>query len=228
MEVCSMINLVWHMGLGDAIACAAIAVKLSLKDEVTVPCWTKNEVSVKSLFVSHPNIKVLPMDNDCWIQDKSAIRSRPNPKTVLLGVYNREDRQKPEEDFVQWFYRQAGMDISEKEKYCPIKEASFHIKQESAGLRNYISLYHQDDERRFYIGHGFINCENEWPVTRVEGVSILSYRELIETADYIHCIDSSFIHLVEAIKTNAVRVYHKYARPNSTDFKYLKGWEVIE
>lgn len=220
-----MINLVWHMGLGDAIACAAIAVKLSLKDEVTVPCWTKNEVSVKSLFVNNPNVKVLVMDNDCWIQDKSAIRSRPNPKTVLLGVYNREDRQEPEEDFVQWFYRQAGMDISEKEKYCPIKEAAKRVEQVNFPQGEY-AFAHSDTERGFLISRN-INPEQK-AIPRNIGGSVLKYSDSILNATEIHCIDSSFLHLAETLNVTGKKFYHKYARPNSTDFKYLKGWEVIQ
>lgn len=223
-----MIFVAWHLGLGDAIACAAIVAKLAQSgEEVTIPCYVRNEVSVKSFFANYPNVKIdLVHDNTnkYYSFDKSVT-------SILLGHYNLDIPQLPDEDFVQWFYRQAGMDISEKEEYCPIKEAVAHTSQCARFDFDNLNIFfcHEDRERDFKINKDLIKTERLFEVSAVpkEG-SILTYANSLIKAPQVHCIDSSFLHLAEALNVKGKKFYHKYARPNSTDFKYLKGWEVIE
>jgi hypothetical protein len=218
-----MIYLAWHLGLGDAIACAAIAAKLSESDWVTVPCWKHNEVSIKSLFVNHPKVSVIVIDNDNILKNGSVIDCHFN--VLRLGYYNESISQNIDEDFVQWFYRQAGMDISEKEMYCPIKKAMEKSNDTSHPQGEY-AFVHSDPERGFVINRN-IKPEQK-AIPRNIGGSILKYGNALVNAKEVHCIDSSFIHLAESLSVTGKKFYHKYARPNSTDFKYLKGWEAIQ
>ena len=215
-----MIFVAWHLGLGDAIACAAIVAKLAeSNEEVIVPCFDHNEVSVKSFFVNIPNVTVLPE------KDKGKLIGSYN--MLKLGFYNNEIPKLQEEDFVEWFYRQSGVDISEKETYCPIIKACESVKQiVPIGAREIECFVHDDVSRGFEIdmkkvkeGHYFK------PVNHSK--SILQYSKSIIDTKEVHCIDSSFLHLAEALKVPGKKVYHKYARPESTDYNYLKGWEVL-
>lgn len=224
-----MIFVAWHLGLGDAIACAAIVAKIAQSgEEVTIPCYVRNEVSVKSFFANYPNVKIdLVHDNTnkYYSFDKSVT-------SILLGHYNLDIPQLPDEDFVQWFYRQAGMDISEKEKYCPIKEASKSFPYERTNKEDLIFI-HSDIIRGFEISlPEYLRGDNTgYRYTKpicINSESILRYSGHLTQSSEIHCIDSSFLHLAEALNVKGKKFYHKYARPNSTDFKYLKGWEVIE
>lgn len=222
-----MISLIWNMGLGDAIACAAIVAKLAQKDEVTIPCWTHNEVSVRSFFINYPQVKVLPMSNDLWLQEKSAIRIIPDHRTVVIGNYNKAVQQGKDEDFVQWFYRQAGMTMEDKERYCPIWNACKDYTFNEAGYTNRIFV-HDDIDRGFNIHDPEKRIQTILVRPKKLGYSILFYADNLVKSEEIHCIDSSFLHLAEALNVKGKKFYHKYARPNSTDFKYIKGWEVIE
>lgn len=217
-----MIFVAWHLGLGDAIACAAIVAKLAESGEqIVVPCFDKNEVSVKSFFVNYPNVTVRKES------DKTQLPILEDNKVLNLGFYNKAISQLPEEDFVQWFYRQAGMDISEKEIYCPIKKASGKTGQFNKVHIIGDKILHEDKQRGFIINlPGMGRMRNVLEVTYTEK-SILSYAENLYHYKEIHCIDSSFIHLAEALGVTGKKFYHKYARPNSTDFKYLKNWNVL-
>lgn len=221
-----MIFVAWHLGLGDAIACAAIVAKIAKDEWVTVPCWSHNEVSVKSMFINYPRVNVMVIEKDSLLKPESIL---PNyyKQVLRLGYYNTELPQLPDEDFVQWFYRQAGMDISEKEKYCPIKKASYKYVFNEPGHTN-IDFIHDDKERGFVINN--IRDRHHVIPIRPEnnGRTILEYSDFLTKASHVHCIDSSFLHLAEALNVTGKKFYHKYARPNSTDFKYLKGWEVIQ
>lgn len=215
-----MIFVAWHLGLGDAIACAAIVAKLAESGEqIAIPCFDKNEVSVKSFFVNQPNVTIRKES------DKVQLPNSENDKVLSLGFYNKEITQLPEEDFVQWFYRQAGMDISEKEKYCPIKKASENQPQYSVKATDFMFL-HDDKNRGFIIDRSKVKKDTLVTPSAI-GQSILAYSDIISSANTLHCIDSSFIHLAEALGAKGERFYHKYARPNSTEFKYLRQWEVI-
>ena len=57
--------------------------------------------------------------------------------------------------------------------------------------------------------------------------TIFDYKKLIENATEIHCIDSSFKHLVESLNTNATLFYHKnynFRNTSSEPHKTRKLW----
>lgn len=208
-------KVLFNLGLGDAIAVAPIIAKLAQENEsVLLPCWKHNLVSVESFFIDHPNIAVVPFDTESemlrWGFDAE----------IRLGFYGTSDKD-PGEDFVQRFYRQAHFDMSEKEKYCPILKASKKYNQYDFG--NDFNFIHDDYIRGFSIN----NFNGIKPFN--DSQSILRHTNNLFKAKEIHCIDSSFLHLAEAVPTTGKLFYHKYARPNSTDYKYLKKeWTVIE
>lgn len=217
-----MIFIAWHLGLGDAIACSAIVNKLSNDYLVTIPCWEHNKISVESFFTGNHKVHIMVVENDRLLQEDSVTGNYYN-RVLRLGHYNKDLPQLPGEDFVQWFYRQAGMTMEDKERYCPIKEAINSDHQVDMPKKG-ISFIHQDNERGFIINKPNI----EYVMPENIGGSILKYCSALQEAKEIHCIDSSFLHLVECLPVKGKKFYHKYARPESTDYKYLKNWEVIE
>lgn len=214
-----------HLGLGDTIVCAAIIAKLATENEVVeIPCWKHNEVSVSSFFVNYPNVKVVVLDNFVGVDSEWAMLC-----DLRLGHYNHNLPQLPNEDFVQWFYRQAGIDISEKEKCCPIFEASKIIEQPILGWDKICEIpiiIHDDPKRNFNINTENLKTQQLRPYPANK--SILQWANWLNKTTEIHCIDSSFLHLVECLPTTGKPFYHKYARPNSTDYNYLKkDWTIL-
>lgn len=215
-------KVAWHLGLGDAIICAPLIVKLANEqDIVEVPCWERNHISVSSLFKNIDNIEVFTVDIDQGFDEFE----------YKLGTYNNYFPQNESEDFAEWFYRQKDFDINKRLDYCPIFHAAESVEQRvnPYTVHDYIFLHH-DIDRGYDIDISKINSDRlpikMWAEDYHSG--ILSHANIILNAKEIHCIDSSFIHLVEALNAPGKKFYHKYARPESTDFKYLKGWEVIE
>lgn len=211
-----------NLGLGDAISCAAIVAKFALDNQnkkIQVPCWERNLVSVKSFFVNYPNIEivVLKEGEDGFWQIGADLR---------LGHYDHNYPQLPNEDFVQWFYRQANFDINEKDKYCPIPKAS----KEFDSTKHTHIFVHDDLERNFKIDMMRVNG-NSFGATSpvfIKWQSILINANWLVNAKEIHCIDSCFLHLAECLPTTGKLFYHKYARPDSPDYKYLKKeWIVL-
>ncbi len=59
-------------------------------------------------------------------------------------------------------------------------------------------------------------------------ISFFDYTLLIENAKEIHCVNSSFIHLVDRINTNGELFYHKnYKRRGNDIFTQRKRWNIF-
>lgn len=221
-----MIFIAWHLGLGDAIACSAIVAKLAQEyDLVIVPCYEHNKVSVESFFVNFPNVKTQIILHGEYVNYEDYLDLCALP-ILRLGVYSKDLPQLPNEDFVQWFYRQSGMTMEDKEKYCPIWNACKNYMFNEPGYTNRIFV-HDDIERGFKIDNPKKEIHTILVRPEKRNYSILFYADNLIKSNEIHCIDSSFLHLAEALNVKGKKFYHKYARPESTDYKYLKGWEVI-
>jgi hypothetical protein len=59
--------------------------------------------------------------------------------------------------------------------------------------------------------------------------NIFDYLKLIELSDEIHCIDSSFIHLIDSVKTNGKLFYHKNVKVRNVSESHtqIKKWNII-
>lgn len=215
-------KVAWHLGLGDAIICAPIIVWLAGQyDEITVPCYAHNFISVQSFFALHDNIKVEVIADDTKLYNYD----------IRLGQYNKELPLLPTESFDQWFYRQAGLDMQERDKHCPLQKAVENVEQLTGVIVDYI-FKHDDHERGFVIDYNKMP-DNDDVVLPMDtpGTSILRYAETIQWATEIHCIDSSFIHLCDALQTTGKLFWHQYARRYESplhDIKFRKNWTILK
>lgn len=201
----------YHLGLGDAIICAGLVNYLSKKEEVIIPCYVKNLVSVISIHIANPNVTIIAVKDD---KEKQEFVDRHTNSIILNG-----------DNFPKGFYEQAGIDWKERWDSCPVYESADlfgAIKGDKFDV-----FIHDDASRGFIIkqyGKRF----------RDSGKSILCYVFQLCMYHEIHCIDSSFLHLIECIPLEAFVnspkfFYHKSARPNSTDYKdcLRHNWQVV-
>ena len=111
--------------------------------------------------------------------------------------------------------------------YCHLRENSFKVKQIEREHTRYAFVF-DDPKRGFVINR---NKVAKLPiVTQKEdyNTSILAYRDIIENAEEVHCIDSSFFHLVNSFRPKGKLFYHKYVRPHSPEFKMHPEWVRIK
>lgn len=207
----------WHLGLGDAIICAPIAVKYaSMYEKVYVPAYDHNTESVKSFFVNYPNIEVVPH----YLKVRA--------KVLNLGAYNKDLPLLPGESFDEWFYRVAGMEIEDKKRFNP-----FSVLSGKPTLENWMNyaFVHDDESRGFKINRNHITDGLSIFFPENKGGSVLSFSARIRYASEIHCIDSSFLHLCDALPTTGKLYWHQYARRYEKplhDVKLTKDWIIIK
>lgn len=201
--------IAYHLGLGDALICAGLVNFLSKKGKVVIPCYEKNLISVRSIYENNSNVEVLPVEK----ADTVGVVSKYHDSITING-----------NNFPKGFYEQASIDWKERWDSCPVWDICpakdvFYISD--------VVFVHDDPERGFNISVDGVRPKNT-------GSSILSYTTTLIGAREIHCIDSSFLHLVECIpadkfKNNPKFFYHKSARQHSTDYTgcLLHNWNIL-
>lgn len=218
-----MIKIMPHIGLGDYIALTPLILKIADGGEAIVPCWKHNMVSVKSFFINHPNIHLLEVENEAQINDFYTKHG-----VIRMGVYNPSIPPLENEDYITWIHRQMG--LSEIVYDDTLGTTSKEVRQNSFYKWDNDKVFmHHDRSRSFIIDmakYG-INLTTAGTPDKTNG-SILSYADILKEAKEIHVIDSSFLHLAEALPTTGKLFFHKYARDGGglSNYKFRKQWTI--
>jgi len=139
---------------------------------------------------------------------------KPVAEKVLRSGFYSGEGQRSDISFPEAFYRQLFVDYGERWKACPIEKAAESVPQASTEIEVFV---HDDPARGYHIVKGI----TAKPVYRPaeNGGSILAFVDILRRAKEIHCIDSSFYHLVESLEGITAKLYyHRYAR------LYIPGW----
>lgn len=202
----------WHLGLGDAIICAPIVIRY-LSDGDFIQSTHQNQLSVHSMFLNH-GIEVT---------------TEPKGEPVLRLGYESNIPMRDGESFDRWFFRQAGMDISDR-SLCPITNGVWRKTEQLPVPEEEYIFVHHDSSRGFTMDLNKIRDVPRIVFPYHRGQSILAYADIINNASEVHCIDSSFLHLADRLNPKGRLVWHRYPRA----YKITKGlyqkhkWEIIE
>lgn len=223
--------LLSHLGLGDAIVTAGLAVELArMHGGLTVPCWKHNEPSVRSFFINHPSIDVQVVDKEL----ANYIDHSDDENIIRSGHYSRQPALE-NEGFDSWMYRTAGVSLKHRWISDPLQAAAEKIEQ--AGISQYggvpMMFMHEDLERGFGMEWGRIKLPSEFRPYHPNDdnpKSILCYADVLKNAHAINVINSSFHHLAESLHTEGELSLHLYARPYTrVDLVTLrKPWNIIK
>lgn len=176
------------------------------------------------MFSDEPKIIVqeVTCPNDIFIMQ---VQHELNAVKVLkLGCYQ-GGPPLGQESFDETFYRQAGVDLSERWNSFKIPET----KQTLHGdLLEKCAFVADDDSRGFNIQHSKVGLDRTlfrpW-----KAHTIFEFVPILSNAPEIHCIDSAFMHLAESIPTKGKLFHHLYARNSGVyhQVKKRKNWHVL-
>jgi len=218
-----------HLGLGDHIICNGLINQLSeLLPKIYLPVKTNYLDMIKFLFKEINNINFFEVSDKNSDEDVKKYASDHNLKILRIGF--EKVRNNP---FNKWFYEQMEMPYSYSfEKfYLPNDDGM------SQKLKNHLINYYDVNVDRFALVHNeshdktynlqisndidkvFVNKETDLYN------NLFFYKNLIETAEEIHCINSSFLHLVDRVPTNAKLFYHHIRKSN---FELSDNWKKVE
>ena len=215
-----------HMGLGDIIICNGLINKLSERfNKVYLFTLTKNLAHTEYLYSNNKKIEVVEVKNEKYIYSEPR-----NNTTLRIGF------EKNYGKFNSSFYDQLGLPYKLSFEYFSMPQ---NLEKENSLYTNLLKFYDIKDNyllvhRTSSQGSLDLDIISEIPIVYVEKETdmfnnIFLYKKLIENATEIHCIDSSFLHLVERIDTDANLFFHAFKKEGQVSEKLnlYKNWNII-
>ncbi len=203
-----------HLGLGDSIICNGLVNYLSKKNnKVYLPVKSNLLDKINYLYSENNDVEIFEINNESREKDILHFAEKNSLKVLRIGFDNIGATA-----FNLAFYKQIGLPYRYTYKYFNLPEAL----DKEVELQNHLISYYNVDPKNYSIVHN----EYQWPggtfelknfdekntifVTRKSDIfnNIFYYQKLIQEANTIHCINSSFLHLVERVKSNAKLYYH--------------------
>lgn len=203
-----------HLGLGDHLLCNGLVRELAKTEKFIVPCYHRNLPSVRFMLDDVVNVEVAPINGDLEM-----IHLADTFKPICLGYYCKDGFDA--ENFDVEFYRQAGVPFEKRWSEFHHGLISLHEKLPKG---DYIFV-HDDAERGFEITRLPKGVQVIRPDKNVK--NIFEHIPLLIFAKEIHCINSSFLILIDSLTLpKRPLVFHHYARP--TPYPKLKEkWEIL-
>ncbi len=217
-----------HLGLGDHLICNGLVNQISNNlRTIYLPVKTHYYEMIKFLYKENDKIKLFQVSNNNSENDVLQYAKVNNKKILRIGFELVKNNP-----FNTFFYKQIGLPYDYSFTYFHIPNA---VKEEKK-LMNHLLKFYNIDNSEFAIVHNEshegtynlknIKTSNVIYMTKESDLfnNMLLYRELIINAKEIHCINSSFLHLVDRIKTNANLYYHDIRH---SKFSLGEKWNVI-
>lgn len=215
-----------HLGLGDHLIVNAIVRHLAKeREKVLVLCKERNAPSVEFMFRDLQNVIPVAQPGDGVEQAKAwADQFESDGGDVLrIGMYGENFT------FTNWdrcMYRQAQVPFDWKwSKFFVAKTDAPEI----APPEGEYAFVHDDPTRGFTLDRNLIGCPIQ--ISPSNAGHMFQWRDVIEKASEIHCIDSSFANLVDMMPTEDFKtrkfVLHLYARTGANPPTWGKDWDIL-
>lgn len=213
-----------HAGLGDAIICNGLVNYLSKDYNIYLAAYCNIYNHLEYLYSENENVKLLSYE------DPKEIYNNSDLPILRIGF------EKNKKSFNTSFYEQINLpyEISFDYFHIPNDENRVdkiynHLLSHYGVNGDYILIH-----RTSSYGEVDLEIENSLPRVFVEKETdifknIFLYSKLIQNANEIHCVDSSFLHLVERVDTQAELFFHAYKTQNQISEKLFlkKNWNII-
>lgn len=211
-----------HLGLGDHLICNGLVRFIAERERVKLFCKTQNEFNLKLMYSDNSNIEIIGVYND-FEAEKIA---NNHPKYIRLGVgLNHNYPGEMEKYWDKVFYYQIGIDFDHSWKSFKYNKST---SQNSIPNEPYVLLCNQGSDGIDRLDYSVIDHRLQKKYSN--NGNFFDNIELIQNAKEIHCINSSYIHLIDRIETSrdTKLVYHKnFMYKNHSDFTLKKNWVII-
>tara|TARA_B100001778_G_C18428716_1_gene556780 strand:- start:128 stop:868 length:741 start_codon:yes stop_codon:yes gene_type:complete len=224
-----------HIGLGDIVICNGLVNYIStFVDNLYLVVDKKFEEQAKYLYSENSSVEIIS-DEPKGVNDLNnfvetfASKNNLNILKIGWGAYVKKFGNIP---FYKAFYKQLKLPFSYSYKF--FKLPTFN-KSENMLTKHLLDVYKIRSEEKIKLVHHEasdktysldLDSNNAIFVTKETDIfnNIFLYREIAQKVDEIHCINSSFIHFIDRIETDAALYYHNI---RGSKLKLKKKWKVI-
>lgn len=210
-----MTILLSHLGCGDHLITQGLTRELAKQhDTLSIACWHHNIATLRHMFEDLDNVKFMVVN-----KEEDMFKLAEKPGAIKLGKYNGNGW-----DWLRWdqeFYRQAGVDFEKRWTEFQVPNI-----REKPVLSEEFNFLHQTGDA---TAHKYQAPAGVFTVIPTGFESIFDYVPYIRAAKEVHCVDSSFLCLVDSLKPRDGQklVFHKYAR-NRPHPTLRREWKVLE
>jgi hypothetical protein len=199
------IYLYHHLGLGDHISCHGIVRSYCERfDKVYLFVKENNYKNVSYMFNDIENINYLIGDDD-FAKNYLIDNKIHNSKIIGFNLSNHENLE------VQ-FYKMAGLTIDSK-------WSKFHVNRNTEKEKEIFNLNGLEEGNYIFLHKGNYDIREEYlsdglKIVEPNDHGLFDWMYVIENAKEIHCIDSSFICLIDCMNLiDDIKLYnHRYVR----------------
>lgn len=222
-----------HLGLGDHIICNGM-VRHFYKEynDVTLFCKTHNKSNVEYMYRDLKNLKIISFDDslDADVQIKRYIHENNLYKDLIKIGFENLSRN-IETSFDRDFYRILNLDFS-------VRFDEFYIKREpkrenevyetlNPDKEKYIFV-HDDPDRGFQIDESKLSKKYKI-IKNDKRFLVFNYIKLLEKAEEIHFMQSSFKELICSYDFKKPKLYqHNYIRQYDSYMNSVGLNEIVE
>jgi len=211
-----------HLGLGDHIICAGLVKHIATNNSVALFCKKKNAYNVSQIFINNTNISIIPIDEDI---DVAKYSKHNSILSLGIALNNNFNHSRMHCCWDRIFYEQANIDFDlswseftidkpSKQNNIPSYPYGFICNTGSDGIDGIDYSVVDDKLKKMYSNTG----------------KFFQNIDAINQASEIHCINSSYIHLVDRIytKPSAKLYYHKnFIKKPYSEFTLKKNWNIV-
>jgi hypothetical protein len=240
------VYILCHQGLGDHLLCGSIYREYAKRYPLVFIPVTKNYApTIKSMLADLDNVYIVSFDFpitdrrlNLKMESQAKILSRIGFDILSLGNFEASFFKDPNMRLDANYYSQAKLDLN-------LRWDSFSVPRDfekESRLKNLLVeegqryiFVHDDENRNFKIRQEFFPdgiTVVKPDVSLAKDFSFFDYLLLIEQADEIHCIESSFAALIEGLQIPGKKFAHRYARTEALndfrhEFTYRTDWKIV-
>jgi len=211
-----------HLGLGDHFVCNGLIrhiVKKNEFDKYLIPSKQQNFPTVKRMYDDLKNVEVFSV-----VDDIDVYTDLNTDRLTILRVGF--ENLKHNVNFDKSFYDQLNIPLE-------YKRSEFKVHRDIDKETKCVNHYNPPDDYIFVhdkssVGKYDLKINSNLPRVTPEGYdfTLIDYLTLIDNAQEVHCVDSSFLNMIDLCGNCDRMFFHRVKKSQYPSIS--KSWKVVE
>ena len=224
-----------HLGLGDHFDCNGMVRYIQKKwsyDEVSVFCKDNYYEMVDYMYRDNDKIKVIKIDRHKEYDEVKRIlnnQSKNHDHFLVVG-HQYYDHYAKDKNCWEVFYDQVSIPYEVRKSYFYVEkdlEAEEKLFQKLNPENLPFAFVHDDKDRGFVLDKSHIKNKDLHIIENDTSENIFHFISILEKAEEVHCMESSFKTLVDIYCDQEKLFFHDF-RGHPLGLNSNKNWKIVE